>query len=335
MASRFEQELRSAQWPRSSADLAALGISRDLTRGPRWRRTGRGYFVPAECDASLPTQRVLDVAPQIPPTGALTGWAAAYVHGVDQLDGLDPVSMAPLPITINLGRDLGRASTERVTYRRDLLSSRGRQMRHGLSVATPLRTAFDGARFAPTLVEAVAFLDQVIHVLPVSIAALRSLRRPSGKWTGIEQFRRAVALTDAAAANAWESRLRMFAMLQAGMPRLVVNQPVFDLEEHLLGIPDLLDPEAALALEFDGQDHRERGQHRSDNLREEGLELANLTVCRVDSLDLRQPGPLRERLQARRAQGLARDHSRDRWTLEQPDWWRRLQARRISGSQRG
>lgn len=335
MASRFEKELVLARWPQSAAELATGGVTRDMTRGPHWRRTSRGYFTPTSAGDPTPTQRILDVTPLIPVTGALTSWAAAYVQGVDQLDGLDPGSMAPLPITINLGRDLGRVSTERITYRRDLLSPEGRRACHGLFVVTPLRTAFDGARYAPDLVEAVAFLDQVTHVLPVSMAALRSLLRPSGRWTGIEQFRRAVALTDPAAANAWESRLRMFAMLQAEMPRLLVNQPVFDLDERLLGIPDLLDPEAALALEFDGQDHRKRRQHQSDNLREEGLELTNLTVCRVDSLDLRQPAALRARLRARRAQALARDRSRDRWTLEQPDWWRRREARRISGSERG
>lgn len=335
MASRFERELRTAQWPRSAVELAALGVSRDRTRGPRWRRTSRGYFVAADRDPDTPAQRILDVAPLIPETGALTGWAAAYVHGVDQLDGLDPTTMAPLPIPINLGRDLGRSSTDRITYRRELLSRRGRQQRHGLSVATPLRTAFDGARIAPDLPEAVAFLNQIMHVLPVSRTALGRLCRPEGRWTGIDQFRRALTLTDPGAVNAWESRLRVFAMLEAGLPRLVVNQPVFDLDENFLGIPDLLDPEAGLVLEFDGRDHRLRQQHRSDNIREEELELVNLTVSRVDSLDFGRPDELRTRLRARRAQGLARDRSRDRWTSEQPLWWRRREARRISGSQRG
>lgn len=333
---RFEREIRSAQRPRSTAELAALGVSRDVTRGPRWRRVCRGYYTPVVAEPPTPTQRILDIAPLIPFTGALTGWAAAYVHGVDQLDGLDPMSMAPLPITINLGRDLGRASTERIIYSRELLPQRARQIRHGLSVTTPPRTAFDGTRWASDLVEAVAFLDQVTHVFPLSTEALAVLSRPGGRWTGIDQFRRAVTLTDSAAANAWESRLRMFAMRQAGMPRLVVNQPVFDLDERFLGIPDLLDPEAGLVLEFDGQDHRKRRQHRSDNIREEELELVNLTVCRVDSLDLGQPAALQTRLRARRAQGLARDRRRDRWTLKQPAWWRRRMAsRQQSGSQRG
>ena len=127
----------------------------------------------------------------------------------------------------------------------------------------------------------------------------------------------------------------MFAMLRAGLPRPLVNQPVFDLDGNLLGIPDLLDPEAGLIVEFDGKDHRQRRQHQADNVREEKLEVANLTVCRVDSLDLRQPVALTERLRTRHAQGMTRNRSRDRWTLEQPLWWRRRQATRRPGSQRG
>lgn len=319
---RFEREFRSAQKPRSTAELAALGVSRNVTRGPRRRRVCRGYYTPVVTGdpTPTPTQRILDIAPLIPVTGALTGWAAAYVHGVDQLDGLDPMSMAPLPITINLGRDLGRASTERIIYSRELLPQRARQIRHGLSVTTPPRTAFDGTRWASDLVEAVAFLDQVTHVFPVSTEALAVLFRPGGRWTGIDQFSAGrdvdrfgrgeclgVAVADVRDAASGHATSR-------GQPTRV---------------------RSGRALPG-GQYHRKRRQHRSDNIREEELELVNLTVCRVGSLDLGQPAGLRTRLCARRAQGLARDRQRDRWTLVQPDWWRRRMAsRQQSGSQRG
>jgi hypothetical protein len=115
----------------------------------------------------------------------------------------------------------------------------------------------------------------------------------------------------------------MFYRQVAGLPGPLVNQPVFNLEGAFLGVPDLFDPNAGMVTEFDGQDHRERRQHREDNLREERLEEANLVVCRVDSLDLRRPKALADRLIARYRQGLARDPDRDRWTLRQPAWWSR------------
>jgi hypothetical protein len=297
-----------------------------MTRSSAWRRTTRGFFVLAAAPDST-AQRIIDVVPLIPATGALTGWAAGFVHEVDLLDGLEVDGETRLPLTINLGRDLGRAEPAGVRFIRERMPEWHRQQLHGLSVTTPLRTAFDGARHAPDLVEAVVFLDQVLGGgLDLGLAGLEVWRTPPTRWRGIDQFRQAVELADPCSANAWESRLRMFAMLQAGFPRLEVNRPVFDLDENFIGIPDLLDVEAGLALEFDGQDHRKRRQHRADNIREEELELTNLTVCRVDSLDLGQPRSLRTRLTARRAQGMARDRRRDRWTLVEPAWWRRRRA---------
>jgi hypothetical protein len=261
-----------------------------------------------------------------PAFGALAGWAAAYVHGVEHLDGRDSESMTDLPIVVNLGCDLGRADTRDVHYVRERLPIGDRQVHHSLWVTTPERTAFDGARWASNLVEAVVFLDQVCHALPAPLPDLARRYPHSSRWPGFQQFRRALALADSASASPWETRLRMFYRLPAGLPRPLVNRPVFDLDGNFLGIPDLFDPQAGLVTEFDGQDHRRRRQHQADNLREERLEAANLVVCRVDSLDLRQPVPLIERLNARYAQATSRDRRRDRWTIEQPLWWRRRRA---------
>ena len=74
-----------------------------------------------------------------------------------------------------------------------------------------------------------------------------------------------------------------FATVEVGLPRPEVNLPVFDREGRLLGIPDLLWPDAALVLEYDGSGHRDRRQHRDDNVREELLECAGLTVVRVQT----------------------------------------------------
>jgi hypothetical protein len=256
----------------------------------------------------------------------LAGWAAAYVLGVDYLDGLDPLTMSPLPITVNLGGRSGRLDTSRVVYVRDRLPATHLTVRHGVSVTTSERTAFDGARWASSLVEAVVFLDQVGHALRLDSNLLDSWCTPGGRWPGISRLRQALALTDRASASPWESRLRMFYILQARLPRPGVNKPIFNPSGDLLGIADLFDPEAGLVTEFDGQDHRKRTQHRADNLREERLEEANLVVCRVDSLDLHRPRSLTDRLRARYRQGRQRDRQRDQWTLTPPPWWRRQAA---------
>ena len=182
---------------------------------------------------------------------------------------------------------------------------------------------FDGARWAPDLVEAVVFLDLAAGALELDLHDLEAWCLPGPGRRGIVRLREALGLADARSASPWESRLRVFYEREARLPRPLVNRPVFDRHENFLGTPDLLDPEAGFATEFDGQDHRRRRQHRSDNHREEKLEGVNLTVCRVDSLDFGEPVSLRERLRARHAQGLRRDRGLDAWTLVEPAWWQR------------
>lgn len=327
MTKRFERDLRSAVWPATPAQLAALGVTRAQWRGRAWRSTGRGLFVPSDVTVT-PAQRIVQVAPLVPVGGAITGWAAAHMHGVDLLDGLDHETMAPLPVPACLNNPAGRRDQATVTYYRDRLALGEATLRYGIPITSPLRCVVDGIRHALNLVEAVAFLDLVSHSLELDPAAVEAWCAAHPGERGVRLLRAAVRWCDPRSANAWETRLRMFYRRTTALPRPEVNQPVFDLEERFLGTPDLLDEEAGLATEFDGQEHRERQQHRRDNLREEMLEEANLVVCRVDSLDLRQPVPLRERLRAAYARGRSRDRKRDRFTTQVPDWW--LRRRRAS-----
>ena len=325
MATRFDAELRSASPPRPIPELAALGVTPAMLRGPHWRRSSRGYYVPAGA-ALTPTQRIVELAALVPAGGAITGWAAAYALGVDLLDGLDPHTMAPLPATVLLGSDIGREDLPLVRFRRARLDPDEIMAVHGLVVTTPLRTWAEAVLEGPDLVEAVVAGDMVTGALHLDPAALTRWCEANPRFHGMRRLHSTLAWADSASASPWETRLRLFYRRQACLPRPLVNQPVFDLEERLLGIPDLLDPEAGLATEFDGQAHRERRQHRADNLREEALESANLVVCRVDSLDFRSPVPLAERLRRRYEQGLNRDRRQDAWTLRQPEWWRRRRA---------
>ena len=153
-------------------------------------------------------------------------------------------------------------------------------------------------------------------------AELAQVRRRPSRLDGHRPARTAAGLAEAATRSGWESRLRVFYVVDAGLPRPRVNIPVFDAGGRLLGIADLLDEDAGLVAEFDGQHHRRRSQHREDNVREEAFESAGLTVVRVDSLDLqgfRQE--LARRLRDGHRRGGMRDRSRDRWTTQEPEWW--------------
>ena len=328
VVTQFERELRVACRPKSVTELHAVGVTEAILSGPHWRRTSRGWYVPVSVQLT-PAQRILDASPLVPPTGALTGWAAAYAHGVDGLDGLDPQTMQPWSVTICLGRDLGRRDLDGVRYLRERLSAAEVVTTAGLRMTAPVRACFDTARDQLTLAEAVVVVDLAAAALGLDLATMAAWCSGLTGVRGVGLVREALRWADLGSASRWESRLRMFYRQIAGLPGPLVNQPVFDLEGAFLGVPDLFDPNAGLVTEFDGQDHRERRQHREDNLREERLEEANLVVCRVDSLDLRRPKALADRLIARYRQGLARDPGRDRWTLRQPAWWPRRRAARV------
>lgn len=253
------------------------------------------------------------------------GWAAAYWTGVRFLDGT--WRGLPTPILLCLG-DRGRLRDGAgVTLCRSRLAVPDVTTVRGLPVTTPVRTAFDGTRLAPTLVEAVVFLDMLLAagiLKPAEFAAYLPEHRPV--WKGVGQARDALALADRATKSPPETRLRMLWMLRAGLPRPLVNRPVFTLDGRLIGVPDLLDPDSATVGEYDGEEHRELPNHTSDNVREEDLEDHGMVVTRVTRLDMRRPDLTVQRLTRAWSRGMSRDRRRDRWTLEQPERFRRLAA---------
>ena len=109
MVSSFEWELVAAHRPRSLAELALRGVTAEMTRSRRWRRSSRGYVLPADAPYST-AQRILESGPLVPPGGALAGWAAAYALGTDLLDSRERDTMASLPVPVHLGPHLARVA---------------------------------------------------------------------------------------------------------------------------------------------------------------------------------------------------------------------------------
>lgn len=321
--SQFRRELRTSYRPQSLADLQTAGLVVRRPSPSAWRRTTRDHYVRrAETETLTPTQRILDNVPLIPPGGAMTGWAAAFVHGVGQLDGLDMWTMRELPVTICCGADLGRRSTPQVTYTRDRLAGDDVCLVEGIRVVRPLRAGFDGARLAETLEDAVGFVDACAQARAVNRGELSRYLAEHPGWKGVRQATRAVEMADPAARSPGESRLRVCYLVEARLPRPEVNPPIFDQKERLLGIADLFDKEAGLVTEFDGSRHRERLRHHDDNAREEAFESAGLIVVRADGLDLKgDRGELIRRVRDGYQRGLRRDRRHDRWTLVEPQWW--------------
>lgn len=319
----FRNDLGRTVRPRSRAELLAAGVSRRSLTGLSWRQVALGWHVPAAVPRT-PAQRIVETV-GIVPGGRLSGWAAAYVLGADLFDGRDALSGRAEDVRVVLPPAASRVIAAGVRCVRTELDEHDVTIRHGVHVTAPVRTALDLAREAADLVEAVVALDtllraRVLHPQQLThLAGVTALR-------GAAQARRAAALARPGVRSPWETRLRLFAVLELRLPEPAVNLPVFNLDGTFLGAPDLLDVEAGLALEFDGSGHRERERHRTDNVREEGFERHGLVVVRADSLDLTQHrAELGRRIVSGRRDGL-RNRGPRRWTTEPPSWWRGLPA---------
>lgn len=302
-----------------------------MLRGPRWVRTTRGFYRRATDEELTSTQRILDAAALLPHGAVIGGWAAAYAHGVDWLDGRDHHTLAPQPVPVLLAPPMSRRSSPAVRYVQLARAVPSVATIDGIPFTRERRTAMDLARWAADLAEAVVALDALLGARILRADVLRKGRVAAPGSRGIAQATRAVELCRPGVRSPWESRLRMLWVLELRLPSPLVNPPVFDLAGNFLGAPDLLDEEAGLAIEYDGvawastttpDGHRDAGRHREDNAREEQLERAGLIVVRADHQDMmRHRCRLAERLTSARSDGLSRNRRRDRWTLEPPAGW--------------
>ena len=303
-----------------TCEALALGVTPGELAGPRWHTPSRGVQRPTgpvdhEPLALLPGQRLYDVAELLPGGAAIGGWGAAYLLGARDLDGRGDsgVELEPVPVVLPPPL-LVRARQGIVRWRSDL-DAEDVVVVDGIPCTAPPRTGFDLARRLP-LRRGVVALDVLGRQVSVSPAAVLDYRHRHRRWRGVPRVDAAVSLADPRALSTGETRLRLLWVLDAGLPAPEVNPSIRGLDGFLLGMGDLLDPEAGMLGEYDGADHRELMAQAVDNAREEWLEDSGLIVVRAGSPDLWVDNRRRTvlRLQTAHRRGLGRDRSRDRWT---------------------
>src|SRR5690606_15578456 len=80
------------------------GPTPDEVRGRRWRRTSRGFYVPAGTDSSDPEQRIVEAAIALQDDwGGVTGWAGLGWDGAAWFDGFPWGGGPPRPVTLAIG----------------------------------------------------------------------------------------------------------------------------------------------------------------------------------------------------------------------------------------
>ena len=165
--------------PTRTRDLRAAGVRRRELAGPAWTRQLHGVHRLSTGGTTV-GQRIAAVATVPPPAGALSGWAAAWLAGVAELDGEDRHG-TPLrvPVTIPPHATLRHRGDIEAWHSRlgpgDAVTRRWRRY------TAPVRTAFDIARFADRI-EAVVGLDLLLRHGLVSRPALTAYLAARPRW---------------------------------------------------------------------------------------------------------------------------------------------------------
>jgi len=259
--------------PRTITDLRAAGTTEWQLR-QRWRPVLRGVRVWHE-EALTRLLVVRATALTLPPGSAIGGRTAAWLQGADvaEHDG---------PVEVVLRRDAAYAPRAGIRVRRALLAETDRAEVAEVPVTTPVRTAFDLARLEP-VVEAVTCVDALVHIGAVTPAQVEAYAAGCRGWRGVRRCAEALGHVDGAAESPMESRLRML-LVQAGLPRPVVNQPLYDAYGCFLARPDLRIEH--VLVEYDGSVHRDRDQFNRDLRRQNRLVDAGFTVLRYTGADV-------------------------------------------------
>jgi len=224
------------------------------------------------CDAAALT---------LPEGGAIGGLSAAHLWGVS-------LAGTSTPVTVILPRTSGLRSHRGLSVIRSSLPPGDVVRLDRVPITTPLRTAFDVGRLLPR-VEAVTAVDALLGGRIVRLPELIDFAAGRSGWPGAPRLREVLALAEPLTESPMESRLRLL-IIDAGLPRPVAQHDVHNALGRLLGRVDLAYPRWRIAIEYEGDHHREQARFRRDVHRLNVLRAAGWLVLRFTADDvLRHP----------------------------------------------
>jgi hypothetical protein len=201
--------------------------------------------------------------------GVVAGLAASAMHGTRWIADDVPVEL----IWANARPPRG------IITRRDRLASGECRLMAGIPVTTPERTAFDIGRLVGGD-EAVARLDALGNTARLDRRAVDVLARRHNGSPGLSRLRAALDLHDAGAESPRETWLRLL-LIRAGFPRPRPQIPVFDDFGDRRYFLDMGWENMMIAVEYDGDHHRERPRFGKDIVRSEFIGYRGWTHIRV------------------------------------------------------
>jgi hypothetical protein len=262
--------------------IAAGLLTRRMLTGPAWQRMLPGVYIHADAFQAADHGAWCEAAALLlPEGGAIGGLSAAHLWGAG-------LAGASTPVTVVLPRAIRLRRHRRLWVVRSSLPPDDVTRLGDLPVTTPLRTAFDVARLLPRA-EAVEAVDALLGQRMVQLPKLIEYAADRPGWLGSPRLREVLALAEPLTESPMESRLRLL-IVDAGLPRPVAQHEVFNARGRLIGRVDLAYPEWRIAIEYEGDHHRERDRFRQDVHRLNALRAAGWLVLRFTADDvLRHP----------------------------------------------
>lgn len=296
--------------------LGRRGPTPKQARGPFWRRTARGRYVPTRADLDQPAQRIVEAAARTGPAGAVTGWASLHLAGARYFEGRTAAG-AELPVPLAWGRDQHREAPPGVVGDRVRLLADEVEMRCGVACTSVERAVRDEVRRRAELWEGVCAVEMACHAELTSLARLEEYAARRTRGSERRHLLEVLAVAVEGAESPPEVHLRRIWTEVAGLPTPLANVEVFSNTGRFLARPDLLDPAAGFAGDYDGEHHRDTRFRRRDLTREGLLRNHGLEYLSVVGGEMWNQRRVAERVRSTAARARLSGLPR-RWTITPP-----------------
>jgi hypothetical protein len=204
----------------------------------------------------------------LPPSATVCGLTAAWIYGADVRRESD------LDVHVSCPKGGRIRPREGVHVAQETLLDTDISTIDGVKVTTPVRTAFDCARWLRGA-ERVVVVDALAHAKLVTIEEIRRYLAGKHRLRNLRRAEYVLDLADPLAESPMETRIRVL-LIEWGLPRPVSQLTVYDGAGAFIGRLDLAFPDAKVAVEYDGALHWE--QRRSDDRRRDRLRASGWVV---------------------------------------------------------
>ena len=284
----------------------ALGVSREVANGPRFRTPWRGVRVRRDSpdglvDRCLAASLVLPESAVFSHTTAvdLANWLTPRVEGrasrIYQPRAVDPA----LPLHVSVPSHLSRPEGHGIVGHRFDAATEDVILLDGLRITSPWRTWCDLGAAGTEDTDLVILADALRRRFPgVGARRLGARLTEWGSGRGVRSLRRALARSREGVDSPMETRLRLL-FVDAGLPEPEVNQRVRLDDGTPIHKPDLSWPQWRVAADYDGKHHADRDdeadvragrasdwRQRQDNSRRDLMDAARWRLRVFTSTDV-------------------------------------------------